>query len=537
MRYYYYVLLFLFSSLFIGCEQKEYVPVESVQPSIRLDSIRVVAMDSCVVSLSIHNESGFKMKKAEVILEDITFDTIPSVTYPLDIGEGGTQTISYGLNVNTYNHDYKIKAILESEKYTYQSEERVMRFSKFFIEDITTCTDCEDTYRDFSKGIMECVNRDTLINIYVHFRWKKITPYSVEVTLNGNIPVKSTLDFNSQPAYTETSKTSGVIYIPRDIPPGDYHVHIKVDGMEYVSMYKIRVLEGSSEEHVIDFYDGLESGSPWFVHEDELYYVGGLSQSVYSCNMKTKKWTRKKDLPFRNLFVPQNLQWGKFGYVLAWEKDIWKYDLTTDSWENLGKYPGQGNRYLTAFVNNATLYVGGGTKLYNGRTYDVIDPVFDFWAYDILQGKWTQLKDLPYESYHYVACCTSEDKGFALTCYRELWQYDFKTGNWEQKGRQTGGGPYTRMHSSIVYKDNHVYLLGGAYYGLYGLLPLSDVWDCNLASGEWKLNCFTKISFYGTPVFTYNDEIYTGGILKTSYSDGYVRSLIMLEINPYFHEK
>jgi len=88
------ILLFLFLSLlvFTCCVNNEYIYLDSAQPNIRIDSLNVISMDSCRISVSISNEGGFTLKKAEIILEDITFDAITPKIYNVPLNSEKVQS-------------------------------------------------------------------------------------------------------------------------------------------------------------------------------------------------------------------------------------------------------------------------------------------------------------------------------------------------------------------------------------------------------------------------------------------------------------
>jgi len=117
-----FAVFFLF--LFTGCVNKENVYLESVQPDIKINSVKIVSMDSCILSITISNEGGFAMKKAEIIFEDITIDTIAAKVYDIPLSSEKKQSLEYGIKFNTIHHDYKAKAILTSEK-KYISKQRL----------------------------------------------------------------------------------------------------------------------------------------------------------------------------------------------------------------------------------------------------------------------------------------------------------------------------------------------------------------------------------------------------------------------------
>jgi len=407
--------------------------------------------------------------------------------------------------------------------------------------------DCSDIqlYQDLTNGIMGCVNRDSFIVIYIYSDGGTINPYSFEVKLNGTVPVETDIDLNL--SLNGNDGTSGFVFIPKDIEPGDYYIHVYVDGIEYISKYKIRILEGQSQIYDTSYPGELMVNKAWFVFGDEIFYAGGHPEATFipnepmwSFNMKTKKWTQKMDIPVQYI-EPINLQWDDKGYVLKVNYEdprnplvnIWEYNSVNDTWNLIENYPGRGVTNLTAFVNNGFLYIGGGV-ITNGVTFQATY-LTDFWAYNIQQKRWTQKRDIPYNAISKIVCCSSpNNKSYIFTEYKELWEYDCISDQWESKGRQTGGGPYSRYESSLIYYNDNLYVLGGAYMpGSYAIfIPLTDVWQYSLSSGTWKLKNFLTTSSYGAPAFVYNDKIYFGYFVEQYYSDGFKYRPSILEIYP-----
>ncbi|KAK5644820.1 hypothetical protein RI129_006120 [Pyrocoelia pectoralis] len=142
--------------------------------------------------------------------------------------------------------------------------------------------------------------------------------------------------------------------------------------------------------------------------------------------------------------------------------------------------------------HSATL-VGQYLYLLGGRNGNL--PMKDFWKYNLVNGKWQQLKPsgdkLPclqehsavvYKDHIYVF---GGEVGFSAGSETPLWMYDIKNNNWKkirtQKGAVTPKG--RRGHSALVHKGTM--LIYGGYQDLRG--SCSELWGYHFDSGSWHL--------------------------------------------------
>ncbi len=105
--------------------------------------------------------------------------------------------------------------------------------------------------------------------------------------------------------------------------------------------------------------------------------------------------------PFQGKFTRQPVAFGssKYGYIVGGEQsnpgqlvrvnDAWRYDPITNSWTQIGSFPGTARSEACGFQINNTGYVLGGS-IQSINTYD-----HDVWAFDFNTEKWKQVASIP----------------------------------------------------------------------------------------------------------------------------------------------
>lgn len=197
------------------------------------------------------------------------------------------------------------------------------------------------------------------------------------------------------------------------------------------------------------------------------------------------------------------------------QNGLWKYDATTDEWTDLGDTP------LTARVN-ATACVYDG-QAFVGLGYNTTSDTYltDWWRYDPTTNGWKRLNDFPAQTTARAMAMVGEGKlyvgyGFCWTYERDMYCYDIHTNTWEyvdvhldrkattfpirsfggvgcscQNRHFAGTGfrgnslnwwgeflpeqalwikrkevpGYKRTTAAIVATDDHIYVVGGMYFG------------------------------------------------------------------------
>ena len=132
-------------------------------------------------------------------------------------------------------------------------------------------------------------------------------------------------------------------------------------------------------------------------------YVGlgfkPLMNDFWEYDPATDSWSQKANFPGVIRQAPVNFAIGNYGYVgmgavgdgmggFYYQSDFYKYDPTSDSWTQLGVFPGD------PVANNFTFNVGGNAYVvngsdYNSYNYSVQGESNNVWKYDAGSDTWT----------------------------------------------------------------------------------------------------------------------------------------------------
>jgi N-acetylneuraminic acid mutarotase len=159
-------------------------------------------------------------------------------------------------------------------------------------------------------------------------------------------------------------------------------------------------------DYFSDFYEYNETSNTWsskatfpgqvrygafsFLINNVIYVVGGRSEDNYSA------W--------------------------VYLKDMWAYDIATNTWTQKTSYPGNGSQAMGGFTLGQYGYVGLGYTTLNGECKD-------FWRYDPNADNWTQLPDFPSTARHAMMCFNIGNTGYmgcgfsAGTNLQDFWKY------------------------------------------------------------------------------------------------------------------
>lgn len=531
-------LLVLFIS---GCKEENIV---YPSPGINISSAEIKSLVNYDINVKIDLGEGQIIQKAELILEDITVSSESDIVKEIQLTKEQSQEHIVAIETDRLSHDYRAKAILHTNKYTYTSEAKIIRslknnFSVQLMED--------EFYPDPMGEIGVFQNPGQSIVLFIDYL-NVYNPKSVEVKLNGKIKVESQLSFESPTMGGGYIRSSGNFKLPEDIVPGSYEVGVFIDGIEFKATKKVQVMKGLWQT-VEKNYPGEHRGEyAWFVLGDNLYVVGGSFlvtainfSPVWEYNIKTKIWTQKKNFPYpfdlqeddyaiKTKILPFQIQSGGNGYVLmqfGQTIELWKYNPAEDSWKTISKYPGKGEVNLTGFMLMDKLYIGGGldneffqfgSKLMN-----------DFWCYDFVANTWTRKNDLPFDPIiGRFPSCSLKNKGFVLQANRYFWEYDADKDLWSQIKQFPG--PW-RFSSQLLSDGSNVYLVGGEGEEVgvfYYIKAYKDCWKYSPEIDSWEMQAFMPYYSSNGIAFLYQGKLITGlgYLIESSYKwDYYGRML------------
>lgn len=525
-------VIMLLSLLLHGCK-KIYEDFET--PSVSIISVKTLAKDSCVIGIKTDQGVGASFHKYYLDFYDLT-DVNNHFTCDLTLSGNKLDSSWVKIKMPTQYHDYKVRAVLESDKNVYSSSYKVVYLSSdfnntdfgikyidFYNSGIDGC------YADESQGIGSTPLKGKWVSLNVHYT--KFIPLSssVVVKLNDNITLPASVSSSG-------SITDGALWcqpvIPENLDAGDYTVSVYINGVKYLANSKLRSYPGSSVIQNItppssSWYD-YGSLLTCFKLGNKVYYV--YRQPAYSVivyDLESKVWMLKNKLP-DPVNVTESVSWinetsfvyGGKSYILPNVSnkfdssnsriELWRYDDAIDNWTVETRYPGKAGSKTFAFVVGDKLYMGGGSGGYG------MDVVADFWEYDFTTKKWLQKKDLSnYMATYAIASCASSNNGYVFTGNRELYQYNVAADQW-QKISTLNGGPIFRNSSTLLYQNGTIYLSGGYTFLDGAEINLTDTWTYNLTTGNWSLrnryNANPNIPFEYSklPTYFYNDRLYVG---------------------------
>jgi N-acetylneuraminic acid mutarotase/photosystem II stability/assembly factor-like uncharacterized protein len=239
-------------------------------------------------------------------------------------------------------------------------------------------------------------------------------------------------------------------------------------------------------------------------------------------NAPQGKWEPRAPLPTGPRERTINFTIGNKFYVAAgrglpgWavrslnETDVWAYDFSTDTWEELNPFPGGGIRNCASFVIDGIAYIVTGHS--SSHYIDV------FWKYDPSTDTWQELPPFPGGRRSWPAAFALNGKGYVTTggigpdvpdstfYYTDVWEFDPVVESWTQLGDFPGAGRW-RSFSFVI--DGYAYVGGGNQDGSLS----SDYSDCyrfDPADGTW------------TPIADFPEGWGLGGYAVTIDGKGYV---------------
>lgn len=523
-----YMAIFVFSLL--GCN-KELVILPS--PKIEIVSAKSTDLSTYVVDIKIDLGEGQNIKGAKLIFDDITIISATDIVKEITLSNERYQEHTISLHIEQLNHDFAIKAFIETEYNKYYSNEEIIRTIKNTFHPWMVM---DNMYGNENEKIADCLNKGERFTLFVNYL-NDFTPQTVDVRLNKIISLEHNVDFSDYSCTNDFIRTSGKVNLPENINPGVYEIYLYVDGHEFKAEHKIKVLDG--EWNVIDStYPGEFRGDyASFLIDDDVYVVGGefyVTQLTYSpvwrYNLNEKQWYQMTNFPHpgdvtKNEIYPYNLKYNNKGFVVI-ENDhtieLWRYNNISDDWSKITEYPGIGSATTCGFIIDNSIYLGGG--------YFNKEMAYDFWSFNFITNEWNQLNNLPI-NYSYLSCnlsCVYESKAYTYIFSNELWEYNPINDVWNEKSKLPGPERFT---SNLVLLDNKFYLLGGSYSN-YGHCGLKDCWQYSIASDSWELKSFMPSFFSKGIAFNYEGKIIAGlGYVTHGYSHYDLTQLYQLSFN------
>ena len=531
------LLLFTVSLLFSSCTtETETIIYES--PNIEITSVVTNSLNSYTLYLDIREGEGQVLQKVEIVFKDITIEGEENINLEYAISDYESLPNRIEASNLKRNHDYEVTAYLYTNKYIYHSDLQILRSIKNTYQ-VRIWDDERFSYLD--ESISAYFNKEDEFVVNIDFE-NEYEPQSLEIKLNGTIPLEIDASYNDISQNDGIITLTKLVKIPMDAPIGEHHVHVYIDGFEFVSVNKLKLLEGQWKIFDSRFEDFVRGDFSWFKIDNRLFLVGGnyfmhtLTESpVWEFSIENKSWNRKENFPHmhnidsiqshgniegRVEILPHSIQYDNQGYILARYGNItelWKYQILEDNWEKVSIFPGTTFDHMTCFVINDKLYLGGGTK-YDNNAVDERRRNKEFWCYSFNKKNWVRQNDIPVEILFWrLSTCTSNNNAYVFSTYNNFWEYNQSEDNWAPLGKFPGSDRY---HTQMVSLEGDIYLIGGESTNQFGdIVYRQDCWRYSPLSHSWEM-----IALFSQPIsdwgisFTYNNGIYTGlGYYKDRY--------------------
>ncbi len=253
-------------------------------------------------------------------------------------------------------------------------------------------------------------------------------------------------------------------------------------------------------------YAYLCMGSDYTVYFNDLWQYNGTSNT----------WTQKASFPGTTRYGAIAQATGTKAYVGLGEHDasggisdyftdFYEYDANADSWTAKAVFAGQARYLAFSFLINDVIYVVGGRSETGAASWVYLK---DMWAYDIASNTWSQKTSYPGNGsmglggfvlgqYAYVGMGYNTTSG-----YSDFWRYNPQTDSWTQLSDFPGGNRYAMMCFNL---GTTGYL--GCGRTMAGS-SMQDFWKYEDQTGITESNFDEKIILYPVPA---NNQIYIEG--------------------------
>ncbi|RYC51902.1 IPT/TIG domain-containing protein [Flagellimonas olearia] len=164
------------------------------------------------------------------------------------------------------------------------------------------------------------------------------------------------------------------------------------------------------------------------------------------------------------------------------QKDIWSYDINTNSWEQKTDFPGGARKNAFSFVLDNKWYVGGGIN-------NVPETVNDFWVYDPIADSWTGLDTPPVALGYSLTTFTINGKGYVFGVADDqnnfkrigLYEYDPINNIWERKKDLGPSSISGFLYAAGFAINGKGYIVGGGIPGVYS----EETWEYDPNNDTW----------------------------------------------------
>jgi N-acetylneuraminic acid mutarotase len=230
-----------------------------------------------------------------------------------------------------------------------------------------------------------------------------------------------------------------------------------------------------------------------FVIDSDYYVVGGndsiqdFLNGVWKYNIPTDTWRQLGNLPFGQITCLTAFTLNGKGYVCTGIDSLgsyicdtlmWEYDPATDTWTRRASFPGSGRELALSVTYHNKAYVGLG--------YACGAPVTDFWEYDPITDHWTQRDSLPSEGRVESGIAIVDSIIYTMagtdiqnSDHVDMWGYNIVTNRWLRLADLPG--PPRR--APVTFSFDSFFLAG--YGNMYTNFGPHDLYKYDIAHNKW----------------------------------------------------
>ena len=200
--------------------------------------------------------------------------------------------------------------------------------------------------------------------------------------------------------------------------------------------------------------------------------------------LQAQEWEQVSSLPeaFNNTHHSFGFSLNGMGYIVTGNSeagvrsDFYQYDAETDTWTDLGDFPGGARGFAIGDTWDGKAYFGFGN---DGDTR-----LRDLWVFDPSDMSWTELASCPCERRIHPALIAHNGKVFVglgggniSGNMKDWWEYDIATNSWSQKANLPS---VTRHHPYQFGIGDYVYTGLGHGNGIF-----NDWYRYDIEEGTW----------------------------------------------------
>ncbi len=190
-----------------------------------------------------------------------------------------------------------------------------------------------------------------------------------------------------------------------------------------------------------------------------------------------QQWEELGDSPFSGRHHGIGFSANGYGYVVtgSFTNEVWRYTPETDTWEELDEYSNLVRGYGIGAMNGEAGYFGFGFTAGGSFTGEAKD----LWRFDLETESFTQLADCPCQSRTHPALVAYEDKlymglGGNNGNLGDWWEYDIPSDSWTEKATYIGAN---RHHPYQFVLGDYIYVGSGHFPDWYRYDPANDQWS------------------------------------------------------------